>query len=289
MAGDQASVISEWVLPALVCAPVTWVSLVFRYREDGRLLGTVRSAALTVAAVLWTSGMAALASGLLLPHASSVPPVAVGVVAGSGVVPRGRGDQGGGRAVMAVLTLGNSLLLAQLAQRLRTDRADWCERMAAGFRDCWDLDAFAAAVQQHLLLRVDVPGRPVRARAALRREINDRYREVRTAAQKWITLETKVEKVCQQHGRRPTREETRQVRRAFGEAERYLKGLLELEHAHGKRSDAGKILGLRRRFTGEEAPKTPGGPDRPNGRGGGGGGVGGPRRSRDAASGSAVG
>lgn len=247
MAGDQASVISEWVLPAVVCAPVTWVCLVFRFREEGRLLGSLRSVGLAVGVVLWTSGVAAVASGLLLPHASSVPPMAVGAVAGSGVIPRGRGEQAGARATMAVLTLGDSLLLHQLALRLRIDRADWCDRMAEGFRDCWDLDAFAGALRSHLLLRVDVPGRTGRTRTALRREIVERHAEVRTAAQKWITVETRVDKVCQQQRRRPTREEARLVRRAFGEAEQYLKHLLELEHAHGKRSDGGKILELRRR------------------------------------------
>ncbi|GHF23556.1 hypothetical protein [Streptomyces morookaense] len=245
MAGDQASLITEWVLPAAVCAPVTWVCLIFRFREDGRLLGTVRSAGLTVAVVLWTSGMAAVASGLLLPHASSVPPVAVGAAAGWGVAPRGR-EQGDKSAVMAVLTLGNSLLLHQLALRLRTDRAEWCERMAGGFRDCWDLDAFAGGVRHHLLLRVDAPGRPVRLRTQMKREINERYNEVRTAAQRWITLETKVQKSCQQHARPATRDEIRRVRRAFGEAEQYLVCLLELAHAHGKRSDAERLLELKR-------------------------------------------
>ncbi len=248
MALDQASVISEWLLPAAVCAPVTWVCLVFRFREDGRLLGTFRSAALALCVVLWTSGMAALASGLLLPHASSVPPVAVGAVTGWGVIPRGRSEQSGGRAAMAVLTLGNSLLLHQLALRLRTDRADWCERLATGFGDCWDLDAFAGDVRRHLLMRVDVPGRTSRSRTRLKREINDRHKDVRAAAQKWITVETKVEKACQQQGRRPDREEIRQVRRAFGEAEQYLWYLLELEHAYGKRSDGERLFALKRRY-----------------------------------------
>ncbi|MBH1937386.1 hypothetical protein I5Q34_24480 [Streptomyces sp. AV19] len=246
------SVISEWLLPAVVCAPVTWVSLVFRFREEGRLLGTARSAALTVGVVLWTSAVAAVAGGLLLPHASSVPPVAVGAVAGTGVIPRGRAEQTGARAVLAVLTLGDSLLLHQLALRLRSDRADWCDRMAEGFRDCWDLDAFATALKDHLLMRVDVPGRTGRARTALRKEIAERHAEVRAAAQKWITAETKVDKACQQQGRRPTPEEARLVRRAFGEAEQYLRHLLELGHAYGKRSDARRLLELRERHMSRE-------------------------------------
>ncbi|MFI9722800.1 hypothetical protein ACIHFE_24605 [Streptomyces sp. NPDC052396] len=247
MAVEQASFIAEWALPAVVCAPVTWVGLVFRFREEGRLLGSARSFGLTVAVVLWTSAMAAVAGGLVLPHASSVPPVAVGVVAGSGVIPRGRGEQTGARAVLAVLTLGDSLLLQQLALRLRLDRAEWCDRMAEGFRDCWDLDAFAGALKNHLLHRVEVHGRTSRARTQLRREIADRHSDVRAAAQRWITVETRIDKLCQQQGRYPTREEQRLVRRAFGEAEQYLRYLLELEHAHGKRSDHGRVLELRGR------------------------------------------
>ncbi|MEV4436763.1 hypothetical protein [Streptomyces sp. NPDC049585] len=250
---DRATVVSEWLLPAAVCAPVTWVCLVARFREEGRLLGTARSSALALCVVLWTSGMAALASGLLLPHASSVPPLAVGAVTGWGVLPRGRGEQNGSRAALAVLTLGNSLLLHQLALRLRADRAAWCERLATGFRDCWDLDAFAGDVRRHLLLRVDVPGRTGRTRTHLRREINQRYQDVRGAAQKWITLETKVEKACQQQGRGPHREELRQVRRAFGEAEQYLQFLLELEHAHGKRDGAARLEALKQRYLPEPA------------------------------------
>ncbi|MEU1309585.1 hypothetical protein ABZ419_11915 [Streptomyces cinnamoneus] len=259
MALDQASIVSEWVLPALVCAPVTWVCLVFRYKEDGRLLGTVRSALLGLCVVLWTSGTAALASGLLLPLTPSVPPMAVGVATGWGIISRGRGEQTSGRAAMAVLTLGNSLLLHQLALRLRADRADWCERMAGGFRDCWEIDSFAGDVRRHLLMRVDVPGRTSRSRAAVKREVNERHKEVRAAAQKGFTAETKVERACQQQGRAPYREEVRLVRRAFGEAEQYLRHLLELEHAHGKRSDGEKILELRRRHLAHaEAEGVPG-------------------------------
>ncbi|MEU7136269.1 hypothetical protein [Streptomyces sp. NPDC046261] len=258
---DQASVISEWVVPAAVCAPVTWVCLVFRYKEDGRLLGTVRSSLLGLCVVLWTSGTAALVSGLLLPLTPSLPPWAVGLATGWGVVSRGRAEQTSGRAAMAVLTLGNSLMLRQLALRLRADRADWCERMAEGFGDCWDLQSFADHVRGHLLLRADVPGDGSRTRTALKREVNERHREVRAAAQKWITLETKVDKVCQQQGRRPYREELRMLRRSFGEAEQYLKYLLELAHAHGRRSDGERLLALKRRCLAragsEDVPDTP--------------------------------
>ncbi|MFD8998823.1 hypothetical protein [Streptomyces abikoensis] len=249
MALDQASVISEWVLPAAVCAPVTWICLVFRFRDDGRLLGTARSSALALCVVLWTSGMAALASGVLLPLTPSVPPMAVGVATGWGVSPRGRGgERNGGGPAMAVLTLGNSLLLHQLALRLRADRADWCERMAEGFRDCWHLDYYADDIRSHLLLRVDVQGRTSRARALAKREINERHKEVRAAAQKWITVETKVKKAARLQDRLPEPDEIRQVKRAFGEAEQYLRHLLELAHAHGKRSDGVKILGIKERY-----------------------------------------
>ncbi|UGY92926.1 hypothetical protein [Streptomyces gobiensis] len=225
---------------------MTWVCLVYRFREDGRLLGTVRSTALTVAVVLWTAGMAALASGLLLPHASSVPPAAVGAMAGLGMAPKGRSEQRSGNAVMAVLTLGNSLLLHSLALRLRTDRADWCHRLASGFPDCWDLGIYADSVRHHLLLRVDVPGRPSRTRSNMRREIAERYKEVRTAAQAWATLESEIENACQQQARHRTHAEILKVRRAFGEAQYYCERLLELAHAHGKRSNDTRLLELKK-------------------------------------------
>ncbi|MFE0042156.1 hypothetical protein [Streptomyces albireticuli] len=259
MAWDQTSVLTEWVLPAAICAPVTWVCLVWRFREDGRLLGTVRSAASAVAVVLWTAAMAALASGLLLPHASSVPPAAVGVVAGLGLVPKRKLEQSGEHPLMAIVTLGDSLLLNSLAMRLQTDRAEWSYRMAGGFQDCWDLDTFADRVRQHLLSRVDAPGRTGRSRTHLRKEIVERHRDVRTAAQKWITVETRIEKACQQQGRERTREELRQARRAFGEAEQYCAYLLDLAHAHGKRSDDRRIRDLRNRPGNASADGAPAG------------------------------
>ncbi|WP_344118294.1 hypothetical protein [Streptomyces blastmyceticus] len=250
VAWGQSSVLSEWVLPAVVCAPVTWVCLVWRFREEGRLLGTVRSAAAAAAVVIWTSGMAALASGLLLPHASSVPPAAVGAVAGLGLVPKRKAGESGEHPLMAIVTLGDSLLLNSLALRLRTDRAEWCHAMATGFPDCWDLDAFADRVRAHLMTRVDTPGRTARGRTNLKREICERHRDVRVAAQKWITIETKIEKLCQQQGRERTREEIRQARRAFGEAEHLCTYLLDLAHAHGKRSDDRVLLALRHEVCG---------------------------------------
>ncbi|MGW1072186.1 hypothetical protein [Streptomyces sp. NPDC002537] len=249
VAWDQSSVLSEWVLPAGVCAPVTWVCLVWRFREDGRLLGTFRSAAAAVAVVLWTAAMAALASGLLLPHASSVPPAAVGAVAGLGLMPKRKAGESGEHPLMAIVTLGDSLLLNSLAMRLRTDRAEWCHAMATGFPDGWDLDVFADRVRRHLLARVDTPGRTGRTRADLKKRIDERHREVRAAAQKWITLEQKIEKLCDQQVRERTRDEIRQARRAFGEAEHLCAYLLDLAHAHGKRSDDRVILALRRELS----------------------------------------
>ncbi|MEV4921816.1 hypothetical protein [Streptomyces roseoverticillatus] len=245
MAGDQTSVFSEWILPAVVCAPVTWVCLVHRFRGQGRLLGTVRSAASALAVVLWTSAMAALASGLLLPHASAVPPAAVGIVAGAGLVPKRRTEQAE-HPVMAILTLGHSLLINSLMDRLQTDRADWCARLADGFDNCWELDVFADRVARHLRSRVEVPGRPSRGKNGPATSIEVRYEEVRAAVQRADTLETEIEKACADEQRGRTREETGRTLRAFGEAEHLCARLLELAHAHGKRSDDRKILELRR-------------------------------------------
>ncbi|GGX91833.1 hypothetical protein [Streptomyces hiroshimensis] len=245
MAGDQTSVFSEWILPAVVCAPVTWVCLVHRFRGQGRLLGSVRSASAAVAVVLWTSAMAALASGLLLPHASSVPPAAVGVVAGAGLVPKKRTEQAE-HPVMAIVTLGHSLLINSLMLRLQTDRADWCARMAGGFDNCWEIDIFADRVARHLKARVDVPGRSPKGKSGLVTSIKDRYEEVRAAVQHADTLETEIEKTCKDEQRERTRQEAGRMTRAFGEAEHLCAYLLELAHAHCKRSDDKKILALRR-------------------------------------------
>ncbi|QLE72959.1 hypothetical protein FGW37_16370 [Streptomyces rectiverticillatus] len=245
MTGNQTSVLSEWILPAAVCAPVTWVCLVHRFRGQGRLLGTVRSVSSALAVVLWTSAMAALASGLLLPHASSVPPAAVGVVAGAGLVPKKRTEQAE-HPVMAIVTLGHSLLINSLMLRLQTDRAEWCARMTGGFDNCWELDVFADRVARHLRSRVDVPGRSPKGRSGLVTSIKDRYEEVRAAVQQADTLETEIEKVCKDEQRERTPQEAGRMLRAFGEAEHLCACLLELAHAHGKRSDDKKILALRR-------------------------------------------
>ncbi|MEV5374794.1 hypothetical protein AB0L26_02295 [Streptomyces nondiastaticus] len=246
MAGDQTSVFSVWILPALVCAPVTWVGLAHRFRGQGRLLGTVRSASSALAVVLWTSAMAALVSGLLLPHASSVPgSVTVGVAAGAGLVPKRRAEQAE-HQVMAILTLGHSLLISSLIDRLQTDRAEWCARLADGFDNCWELDVFADRVARHLKSRVEVPGRSSRSKNGPGSSIDARYEEVRAAVQRADTLETEIEKACSDEQRERTREEIGRTLRAFGEAEHLCARLLELAHAHGKRSDDEKILELRR-------------------------------------------
>ncbi|RLV01462.1 hypothetical protein CTZ27_13300 [Streptomyces griseocarneus] len=246
VAWDQSSVLSEWVLPAGVCAPVTWVCLVWRFRGEGRLLGTVRSAAGALAVVIWTAAMAALGSGLLLPQATNVPPAAVGVVAGLGLMPKRKAGESGEHPLLAIMTLGDSLLLHSLASRLRTDRALWCERMAMGFPGCWELDTFADQVKAHLLARLEASGRAGKVRnGGLKKEIDDRHRDVRVAAQKWIILERNIEKLCERHARERTPDEVRRLRRALGEAEHLCVYLLDLVHAHGKRSDDKVIQALR--------------------------------------------
>ncbi|MFD7246441.1 hypothetical protein [Streptomyces massasporeus] len=182
----------------------------------------------------------------ILPHLSSLPPVAVGVAAGAAVVPREKAPNSG-RPVTALLTFGISWLLGALSRRLTSDRADWCEEMTLGVTDGYALVRFASDVRTHLLARLEEPGFGQTARAIDKRreEIEQRFREAKKAAERSIKTETEVEKAWHASGNPVTSEDKTKALCHFGEALHGCQLLLHMAHDHGRRSSDGVLHGLR--------------------------------------------
>ncbi|MDX3078429.1 hypothetical protein [Streptomyces sp. MI02-7b] len=237
---------STVVLPAAACTAASWIGLVIRFYGRGRLSGTWRSRGCFALVIAATTGVTVLTSTVLLPHASQLPPVAVGLVAGSAVAPRQKAPSSG-RAVTALLTFGISYLLGELSRRLANDRADWGEEMTRGLTDGYVLREFACAARDHMLARLGEPGFGVSAKALAKRraEIETRCAEAVKAAEKSIKTDTDIEKSLRDTGRLATQQDRTQSRMKLGEARHYCQLMLHLAHDHGPRSNDHGLRSLR--------------------------------------------
>ncbi|MEU1916103.1 hypothetical protein [Streptomyces massasporeus] len=238
--------VSTILLPAAACLVVSWIGLVLRFHGRGRLSGTRHSRRLFAGVLAATTAVAVVTCVYILPHLSSLPPVAVGVAAGAAVVPREKAPNSG-RPVTALLTFGISWLLGALSRRLTSDRADWCEEMTLGVTDGYALVRFASDVRTHLLARLEEPGFGQTSRAIDKRreEIEQRFREAKKAAERSIKTETEVEKSWHASGNPVTSEDRTKALCHFGEALHACQLLLHLAHDHGRRSSDGVLQGLR--------------------------------------------
>lgn len=238
--------LSTVVLPAAVCTGASWIGLVIRFAGRGRLSGTRRSRWLFCSVVAATTLVTVLTSTVLLPHASELPPVAVGLVAGSAVAPRQRA-RSGGQAATALFTFGISHLLGLLSTRLTDDRADWCEEMTLGLTDGYALLRFASDAKGHLLARLESPGFGVTAKTLNSRksDINTRFLEAKKAAERSIKTETDIEKALRSDGRQATQDERMQALCRFGEALNACRLLLHPARDHGRRSSDRRLMTLR--------------------------------------------
>ncbi|WP_221358250.1 hypothetical protein [Streptomyces beigongshangae] len=238
--------VSTVALPAIACLAVSWIGLVLRFHARGRLAGTRRSRTLFATVLLTTTVIAVVTCVYVLPHLSSLPPVAVGVATGAAVVPREKAPNSG-RPVTALLTFGISWLLGALSRALTSDRADWCEDMVLGLTDGYALARFAANVRTHLLSRLEEPGFGLSARALDKRrtEIEQRTKEARKAAERSIKTENDVEKAHLDSGRRISPEDRTKALCHFGEAAHACQLLLHLAHDHGHRTGDAALRKLR--------------------------------------------
>ncbi|HET6353492.1 hypothetical protein [Streptomyces sp.] len=238
--------VSTIVMPAAACLVVSWIGLVLRFHGRGRLSGTRQARRLFCLVLAATTAIAVATCVYALPHASSLPPIAVGVATGAAVVPREKAPNSG-RPVTALLTFGISWLLGALSRRLTTDRADWCEEMTLGVMDGYSLVHLSSALRTHLLARLEEPGFGLTVRTAGKRqdEIEQRFVEAKKAAERSIKTETDVEKTQRSSGRLITPEEKVKAMCHFGEARHACQLLLHLAHDHGRRSSDAVLRGLR--------------------------------------------
>ncbi|XLQ67075.1 hypothetical protein ABDJ25_03055 [Streptomyces actinocidus] len=229
----------EWWLPVVVCAGVTWVALLVRFWGEGRLLATWTSRRCAVVFVAWTAWLAGMASFWLTPYASHIPPALVGAVVGWALVSsvgKEQEKQMQTAPLVKLLTLYDSVLLERLAEQLKYDEAIWCEGLAQGFCESFELQRFVDGVRYQLLLRVDVPGRPVQRRERLRKEINARHKEAQDAVQEWAAQEQAIEKQSRYTHSDTLTETQRKCLYARGEAEQRCCILLSIAYRNGKRS-----------------------------------------------------
>lgn len=239
----ESVVVTQWLAPGAACAILTWVCLLLRFADKGRLLASRHSLGLALLIVAVTTAATFVTSEALLPHAGRVPHVVVGLAAGGTLVPRRARQDDGRGTVLAVVTLGVALLLDRIEQRLAHDRAEWCDRLLGGFTECWQLDLFAHDLQLHLLDRL--------RDAKKRKEVEQRFKEVCehiACARDTIAAldETHRLRAASRlaEGRDPGSPEQFQRRLAFGAARASCARLLALAWVYGRRTSDREVVRL---------------------------------------------
>ncbi|MFI6476151.1 hypothetical protein ACIBL5_38720 [Streptomyces sp. NPDC050516] len=247
---------NEWWIPVATCAVVTWGSLLVRFHGKARLMATWKSRRWALLVVVWTSCVAGLVSAFLLPHASRLPPLALGAAAGLGVASRtstNKGQQPGGGAVIKTLTAYDSVILDHLVDQLSNQQAEWCDRLAGGF--CWahELEDFAEDVQRFLIARVDAASPSAQRLSLRRRTITATHKNIQTAVQRWATQERELIKA---RGTSPSEVERleRKCRKARAEAEQHCLTLLGIAYKTGNRTNDRKIEALKAKLAHDGAP-----------------------------------
>ncbi|MBL1096352.1 hypothetical protein [Streptomyces coffeae] len=232
----------EWfariALPLAACALVTWISLIHRFADKGRLLGTARSTALCVAITGCTCAAALITITLLLPHAADVPPAVAAAAAGGALAPRVRQQQNQQSTppFVAVITLGIAVLLDRLERRLAHDMYCHCHRLVRDFGTVAQLRMFAFDSRGYLRGSTPV----TKERTA----INTLYEEVDQYLDDAAKVEADIEASCRQRELQDfpvelhsaTREEAEDRRQALAMAKEACVKMLEFGYRTGKRS-----------------------------------------------------
>jgi hypothetical protein len=238
---------AHFVLPMGLCALVTWISLVYRFAEKGRLLGTTRSMALCGTIMACTCAAALITITLLLPHAADVPPAVAAAAAGGALAPRVRQQQNQQSTppFVAVITLGIAVLLGHLERRLVHDMYCHCERMVRDFQDVAQLRMFAFDARAHLC------GCALQTKD--KAAIDGLYEDVVALLDEATKVEAEVEARRRQrelqdfpkelHSR--TKEETEDCRQALAKAKEACVQMLEFGYKHGKRSGDRDLMRIR--------------------------------------------
>lgn len=237
----------HFLLPMGLCALVTWISLVHRFAEKGRLLGTARSAALCGTITACTCAAALITITLLLPHAADVPPAVAAAAAGGALAPRVRQQQNQQSTppFVAVITLGIAVLLGHLERRLVHDMYSRCHRLVRDFEDIAQLRMFAFDARAHL--------RGCATQAKDKTAIDGLYEDVQTLLDQAVKVEADVEASRRRRElqdfpkelQRRTREEAEDCRQALAKAKEACVQMLKFGYKHGKRSGDRDLMRIR--------------------------------------------
>ncbi|MEU1667638.1 hypothetical protein ABZ547_29515 [Streptomyces sparsogenes] len=237
----------NFVLPMGLCALVTGISLVHRFADKGRLLGTARSTALCGTITACTCAAAMITITLLLPHAADVPPAVAAAAAGGALAPRVRQQQNQQSTppFVAVITLGIAVLLGHLERRLIHDMYCHCHRLVRDFEDIAQLRMFAFDARAHL--------RGCAVQTKDKTTIDGLYEDVEALLDEAAKVEADVEARRRQrelqdfpkelHSR--TREEAEDCRQALAKAKEACVQMLEFGYRHGKRSGDRDLMRIR--------------------------------------------
>ncbi|WP_405592204.1 hypothetical protein [Streptomyces sp. NBC_01190] len=248
MASPETPLILYACLTAVLSAGFSWLTLARRYAGKGRLFGSRYAACLTVATVACMTTVA-VTTNVVLCQTQSLPAVAAGVVAGIGVAPRTRHHTESVRPLAKVMSLGIAFVIERLDDRMRLDRARWCEDLLAGFTDFHQMRSFVHEVtESYIEPRFD---------AKVYEDARERLAAAVTALTEAAETHERIEAACRRsrpaddpRPRTPT--EQSEYRRVHTVALTRCKQVLALVYDHGRRSEDAILRRLRQ----EAAPDT---------------------------------
>ncbi|MEU6480344.1 hypothetical protein ABZ858_26365 [Streptomyces sp. NPDC047017] len=252
MSWYQQSWWTHFVLPAVVCAGVSWFGLLRHFHGKGRLLGSRRSTALACS-VLALMCAVAIGTGLLLPHLAALPPAAAGFATGAAAIPRKKQDETT-QPYVKFMTLGIAWLMERLEYRMRTDGLTWCDAALEGVRESTQLRLLAHGVRQYLLERHQL--------GAVVKAVNATYDAAEKAIDAALDVQTMIDENCRTRwlAPEPTAHERFECRRSLEEARTQCVHLLLIAYLHGRRSEQPEIEALRAKLVPEDTYRSAGVP-----------------------------
>ncbi|UXY32996.1 hypothetical protein [Streptomyces sp. HUAS TT20] len=242
-----------YVLPGGACALIAWIGLLKHFHGKGRLLGTARSAGLSLS-VMALMCATAIGTAHLLPHLAALPPVTAGLATGAAALPRRKQDEST-QPYVKILTLGVASLMERLDYRLRTDGQSWCDAFLADFKESVNLRMFNHSLKRYLLDRHRQP--------AVCKTVNACYEEAERAIDKALDIQTRTDEACRGEAswtppRDPTEQERYDCLSSFAEACALSAHLLLIAYQHGRRSEQPQLEQLRDDALWREAYHSPG-------------------------------
>lgn len=240
--------LAGYALPAMLSAGLAWIGLVRHSVGKGWLLGSWRSAGLTLL-VLALTGAVGIAAGLALPHLAELPPVAAGLATGVTAMPRKRQGETS-QPYVRFMTLGIAWFRERLEYRMWLDAHSWTAEFLDGFEKSTQLRVFVHDLRNYLADRHPTLGKTITNlfdaadKAMIHAlDVQTRTDEARRDIDGWM--------------REPTDEEVYQCRSAFGEAVNRCGDLLLCAYVHGRRTEQTELETLRTKALPNDAFHSP--------------------------------